>query len=293
LGDRVALEAPAKVNLFLRVLGPRPDGYHEIDTLLQSIDLADDVRVELGGEGIDLVVDGPWLGPPESNLAYRAAAAFREASGLEAGVRIDLAKRIPAGAGLGGGSSDAAAVLACMAALTGFGDRDALSALGAELGSDVPFFLCGSPLARGSGRGEVLEPLPSLPVAHVVVVTPPVHVVTAEAYTDLAESRRTEDPLARRAQTALPRDWGEVARVAVNDFEAVIAERHPEVRRSLDALVEAGARMVLLSGSGAGSFGVFDDASSAGAASAAISNELGWPAVATMTRSEIPHPHAL
>lgn len=294
MGDRVAINAPAKVNLFLRVLGPRPDGYHDIETLLQSIGLADEVRVELGGEGIDLVVDGPWLGQPEDNLAYRAAAAFRQMSGLEPGVRVELDKRIPAGAGLGGGSSDAAAVLACLAALTGFEDRDTLSALGAELGSDVPFFLCGSPLAQGSGRGELLEPLPALPVAHVVVVTPPVHVVTAEAYAALAESRRIEGALTKRATTtAVPHDWAGVARVAANDFQTVIAKRHPQIRRSLEALLEAGARLALLSGSGAGSFGVFEDASRARTAAATVSQQLGWPAVATMTLSEIPRPQVL
>jgi 4-diphosphocytidyl-2-C-methyl-D-erythritol kinase len=149
-GRSASLEAPGKVNLVLRVLGRRSDGYHEIATLFQAIDLCDNVRVSVDPDasGVDLALEGPDLGPLEENLAYRAAERFCDRYGVEAGVRIELLKRIPAGGGLGGGSSDAAAVLRLLSALTGHGEG--LQALAADLGSDVPFFVAGSATGRAS-----------------------------------------------------------------------------------------------------------------------------------------------
>ena len=133
MAKRLTVQAPAKVNLVLQVLGKRMDGYHDVRTVLQSVDLFDEVSVELGGTEIELAVDGPDLGPMEANLAYRAASAYRAAGGFVGGVRITLKKRIPAGAGLGGGSSDAAAVFACLSDLTAATGQDELHALAAEL----------------------------------------------------------------------------------------------------------------------------------------------------------------
>ena len=150
------LEAPAKVNLLLRVLGLRADGFHDLDTLFQAVGLCDEVVVALSGGGIELAVEGPDVGPVEENLAYRAAKAFLDAEGAAARVGVDilLRKRIPAGAGLGGGSSDAAAVLRCLDALRARPfPRSKLVRIGAALGSDVPFFLGDGALARGRGRG--------------------------------------------------------------------------------------------------------------------------------------------
>jgi 4-diphosphocytidyl-2-C-methyl-D-erythritol kinase len=280
---RAAVLAPAKVNLALHVLGRRPDGYHEIDTLFQAIDLYDEVEVELAGEGITVDVEGADLGPMEQNLAYRAAALFLAEIDSDVGVTVRLAKRIPHGAGLGGGSSDAAAVLRCLAALLGGVHPTRLHAMGAELGSDVPFFLGESPLARGTGRGEVLESLTALPAADVVLVSPPLHVATAEAYGALAVSRRGKVPVEDRTSPIGLASWHDLRSVARNDFEPVLAAAHPEIPRALAALRAAGASVAMMTGSGSTCFGVFGDAAAAGSAERALRSELDWPCTAVRT----------
>ena len=282
------VSAPAKVNLRLRVLGRRTDGYHDIDTLFQAIDLTDDVSVRLGGPGVRLDVAGADVGPPEGNLAYRAAARLMAEVGFDGGCDIRLVKRIPAGAGLGGGSSDGAAVLGCVARLRALAQGDArVARVAAELGSDVPFILEASPLAHGRGRGELLEPLEPLPAADLVLVSPSVHVSTAAAYEALSSSRRggpgTPEPEAHE-----PRSWAEVAALASNDFQPVIAAAHPEVRRALQALESAGASFALMSGSGSSVFGHFPDAANAEGVAARLTAELGWPCRAVRTLEVMP-----
>ena len=285
----VAVPAPAKVNLFLRVLERRPDGYHEIDTLFQAISLADEVHVELGGSGIRLEVDGPDLGPVVDNLAFRAAESLADAAGWTGGVRIGLAKRIPAGAGLGGGSSDAAAVLRALSTALDFGDRKRLLRIAAELGSDVPFFLGGSALARGGGRGEILDSLDALPAAELVVVSPPVHVSTAVAYRTLSERR---EPGVRRSPVRpldwAPDSWEEVTSVAWNDFQPLVCGTHPEVGRALEALETVGAGTALMSGSGSSVFGIFGGREEAEDAADRLRSTLGWPCVAARTLDDLP-----
>jgi 4-diphosphocytidyl-2-C-methyl-D-erythritol kinase len=292
---RARLLAPAKINLRLRVLGKRPDGYHDIDTLFQAIDLSDDLSVKLAGSGIHLDVDGPDLGPQHENLAYRAAERLSSTVGFDGGVRIRLTKRIPAGAGLGGGSSDGAAVLRCLAALL---DIDAatdarVTSVAAELGSDVPFFLGGSPLAHGTGRGEVLEPMRPLPSSDLVLISPPVHVSTADAYRALSAERRSRGleaaPTPRGAQEA-PRVWEDVAREACNDFQPVIAEINPEITRAVEFLEESGARWAMMSGSGSSVFGLFDSRKSAARAVKSLAATLGWPCRAQRTLESMPAP---
>jgi len=287
IGARVA--APAKVNLRLRVLGRRDDGYHDIDTLFQAIDLADDVTVRVGGAGIRLDVSGADVGPTEQNLAYRAAASFAAEFGFRSGVEVALTKRVPAGAGLGGGSSDAAAVLRGLAALAGVrADEPRLARAALALGSDVPFFLGPTPLAWGRGRGERLEFLRALPVADFVVVSPPVHVATASAYAALAAWGVGRAPTT--SDTPSPRGWEDVAQHAANDFQAVVAARHPEVTRALAALASAGAGFALMSGSGSSVFGKFPDAGAAARAAAELSERLGWPCRAVRTLAAMPAP---
>ncbi len=286
------VSAPAKVNLRLRVSSRRADGYHDIDTLFQAIDFGDDVEVRLGEAGIRLSVEGAELGPAHDNLAHRAAVRFAAETGHAARVDIQLTKRVPAGAGLGGGSSDAAAVLRCLAVLHGVDGADArLARAASALGSDVPFFLCGSPLARGRGRGEVLERLTPLPAIDLVLVTPPVHVATAEAYAALAGSRRGGAPVAERGAPAeTPRGWAEVAAQASNDFQPMIAAAHPEIRRALDALEVAGSSFALMSGSGSSVFGAFPERATAQQVAGALAAELGWPCRAVRTLEEMPAP---
>lgn len=289
------LAAPAKVNLRLKVLSRRPDGYHDIETLFQAIDLADEVAVELGGRGIELEVRGADLGPEKENLAYRAAARLREQTGLRQGLRVTLTKRIPVGAGLGGGSSDAAAVLRCAARLAGLAEGDPRARrVALELGSDVPFFLGSSPLAIGRGRGELLEPLAPLPPADLVVVSPELRVSTAAAYGWLDEARRESGAewAARsgHAPPPAPTTWREVAALAENDFEPIVGSLHAEVARALAALRAAGASLAMLSGSGASSFGLFEDRDQAVRVARELERELGWPCRAARTLATFPPP---
>ncbi len=294
----VAVAAPAKVNLFLRVRGRRPDGFHELETVFQAVSLADEVSVRLDGAGrrVALELDGPDLGPPEDNLAVRAARAFVERADLDAGVRVRLRKRIPAGGGLGGGSSDAAAVLSCLDRLSGGAlHRGALLEIAAGLGSDVPFFLGRSPLSAARGRGEELEPWTPLPPASVVFVLPPVHVATGPAYGALARAREEGSEPGTGGPPSLPAaygSWGDARSAAWNDFQDVVADAHPEVRRALEALDEAGGEAPLLSGSGAACFAFFPDSSSAGAAAEELERALGWPARAARTLERFPEPEA-
>ncbi len=287
--------APAKVNLWLRVLGRRPDGFHELDTLFQAVDLCDEVTVWRRDQaGVGLEVEGAEVGPARENLAYRAVLAFRDAAGPGAasgGVDILLRKRIPAGAGLGGGSSDAAAVLRCMNAVWGHLLAPAvLLELGASLGSDVAFFLGGSAVARGRGRGERLEPMPPLPEAHLVLVLPPAHVATGPAYGALARHRMAHGSGGGAVPPDATPSWRALAEWAVNDFELVVPPAHPPVAASLAALRAAGARPALLSGSGGACFGVFEDGGRASEAAARISEALGWPAVPVRTLARFPAP---
>lgn len=294
-----SVDAPAKVNLFLRILDKRADGFHEVETLFQAVSLSDEVRVTLGQVagapvGIELHVDGPDLGPAEANLAYRAAEAFLTLSGLSEAVRIDLVKRIPAGAGLGGGSSDAAAVLKCLAALTGHADADSLRAVAADLGSDVPFFLGSSALARGRGRGEVLTEVAPLPEASLVLALPDVHVATGGAYAALGASRAkgpgaVRDPGAR-TPADVPGSWDDVAVVAHNDFETLLASEHSDIADSLEGLRSRGARFALLSGSGAASFGLFGGDGEAGSAARWLEARYGFPFVGVRTLRTLPAP---
>ncbi len=293
----IRVTAPAKINLSLHVLGKRGDGFHEIRTVFQALDLGDEVEVGRGGEGIELQVLGPDLGPTEDNLAYRAADAFLRASGERRGARVVLKKRVPAGAGLGGGSSDAAAVLRALARESSLpADPALLMRIGATLGSDVPFFLGDSPLARALGRGEVLEPLPPLPEGHLVLALPPIHVATAEAYAALGRPSLTDrsgDPSQASEGgwvDTMPGTWDDVVGLLHNDFEVVVAGRYPEVRRSLDALREAGALGVSLSGSGAGCFGVFANRAEASDAADTLTLEVGWPFLAVRTLTRWPEP---
>lgn len=290
--NRVAeVEAPAKINLFLRVFDARPDGYHEIETLFQAIDLADRVRVELGGDAVELEVIGADLGPAQDNLAYRAATKLLGELGRTEGARITLEKQIPAGAGLGGGSSDAAAVLRCLAALCSIPlFEPSVRRIAGELGSDVPFFLGTSPLAVGRGRGEVLVPFARLPEASLVLVSPPVHVSTGWAYRALDEARRAAGSGGGPDMRGRPPSWRDVVAGAHNDFQEVVAATHPEIARALEALRAAGAKVALMSGSGSTSFGVFADPSSADWAAERLTGQLGWTCRAVRTLTELPTP---
>jgi 4-diphosphocytidyl-2-C-methyl-D-erythritol kinase len=256
----VTASAPAKLNLFLRVLAREADGYHGLETLFCLVSLADTLRVERReAAGVTIEVEGADVGPPEQNLAARAAAMVLEATGRPFGVHLTLTKRIPSQAGLGGGSSDAAAALLATNLLAnGAVPRHELLQFAARLGSDVPFFAAGSPLALAWGHGERLLHLPPLPAAPALLLTPPKGVGTAQAYAWVAEARQTAG---RRGAVALDLDalsrWGDIGRMAGNDFESPVFQRVPEIRAAFEALAGTRPLVCRMTGSGSTLFAIY------------------------------------
>jgi 4-diphosphocytidyl-2-C-methyl-D-erythritol kinase len=252
--------ALAKVNLFLRVLARSEDGYHGIETLLCLINLADSLGAERrDGRGVTIEVEGEDVGPAAENLAVRAAERVLEATGRKFGVHLTLVKRIPARAGFGGGSSDAAAALHLVNGLAGNAvPRHELLQFAAQLGSDVPFFVTGAPLALAWNRGERMIRLPPLPPSPALLVTPPIPIGTADAYGWLDRSRGHET---RRGAVALDLDalsrWGDVGRMAGNDFESPVFSRHPEIRAAFEALVATRPLVCRMTGSGSSIFAIY------------------------------------
>ena len=295
--DRLTLPAFAKINLGLRVLGRRPDGYHEIRTLFQTISLHDTLSFETAPGGrLELTCTDPSIPTDETNLVVRAAGALRERFGVTASARVRLEKVIPAGGGLGGGSSDAAVTLAALAVLWGVEtDAGELAEIGARLGADVPFFLTGG-TAAGKGTGADIQPLPDAPKMHLCVVTPGVHVSTAEAYKALGARALTKPDVA--ANLSVSRAEAEFSDsscdVWSNDFEAVVVRLYPEVGRAREALKQTGARRVMLSGSGSSVFGVFESEAEAGRARGALGGvESAWKVFACVTLSRAGYRAAL
>lgn len=285
--------APAKINLFLRVVGRRPDGYHELDSVFVPISLYDRLQIELRAAGRASVAlrceGGDALPTDDRNLAVRAAKAFMAEFGVNANVLIDLRKQIPAGAGLGGGSSDAAAVLRMMAALLRIEAGPKLAALALKLGADIPFFLHPVP-ARVGGIGELISPMPKFPNLAMVVAVPPFEVSTASIYQQLKpeqwSGKASESDLIAVSSGRISPE------LLVNDLEAVVTARHPEVARLKTMLMQTGARAASMSGSGAAVFGIFVSAKEAQNAVrelgrlmphiwTAVANSIGtqpWPA---------------
>lgn len=288
------LRAPAKVNLVLRVLEREASGYHQVETLLCGIALSDRLRVERRATpGVGLRVRSPWdVGPEEENLAVRAARTFlARVGGEEHGVDLRLEKEVPPGSGLGGGSSDAAAVLRAMNRLHGGPlASEELLRLGSLLGADVSFFLGSSPLALGRGRGERIRSLPPLPARPVLLAVPPFRVSTSEAYGRLARSRQEGGavPAGPILEVEHGESWERVAGAAENDFERIVFDLHPVLARVRDALAAAGAGPALLTGSGSALFGVFRDAGSLERARSSVRTGEGWSLVASRTLERWP-----
>lgn len=252
--DALSVAAHAKLNLFLRVLAREDSGYHGIETLFCLVSLADRLRVERrDGSGISLTVEGADCGPAEQNLAWRAAELVLAATGRRFGVHLTLTKAIPVQGGLGGGSSDAAAALVAVNQLAeGAVPRHELLQFAARLGSDVPFFLAGGPLALGWGHGERMLTLPPLPAAPGLLLIPPVGVSTPEAYRTVDAARQG---VGARGSVALDLEalasWGSIGRLAGNDFEFALFGKVPALRQAFEAL--AGTRPLLCRMSGSGS----------------------------------------
>lgn len=257
------LPAFAKINLGLRILGRRPDGYHEIRTVYQVISLADYLQVSLAvrpGE-IEVEADAADVPAGPANLVYKACDRWREARRTRRGIHVAIRKTIPAGSGLGGASSDAAAAIVALERLAG--DRLSLSArleIAAGLGSDVPFFLFGG-RALGCGRGEEVYPLPDLPARNCLVVFPGFPQSTREAY-DAVDSQLTAERSGRNIYSfgKWPHFPWEDWEAAENDFESVVFAKWPELSRLKRQLLRAGAEMASLTGSGTAVYAIFSSA---------------------------------
>ena len=268
MAESVRVEAPAKINIHLRVYGRRVDGYHGILSIFQAVSLSDLIVIRSLKEPDLLEIEGELGCPAERSTVYRAARAYRELTGSRTGLAISVEKRIPIGAGLGGGSSDAAATLAGLERLLARGlGRGELSRAAAGIGSDVPFFLEGG-AAIVSGRGEEISPIPARTDYRLVIVYPGVSVSTAEAYgildrerpDDSAEPDPSPGELAERYRGSLE-GWD-----FANSFEPVISSAHREIAAARDELMDLGASFAAMSGSGSAVYGVFGDEERAGEA---------------------------
>ena len=256
-----AWPAPAKLNLFLHITGRRPDGYHLLQTVFQFLEFGDELEFEVREDGQILRSEGPEEVPPESDLSMRAARLLQERSGTRLGAAIKLRKRLPLQAGLGGGSSDAATTLVALDRLWGTGlGRQRLTALGLELGADVPVFM-GGEAAWAEGIGEVLTPV-DLPEPWYVVVQPDCRVATREIFQAPELTRNSAPIKIARFRSGETR----------NDFEPVVRSRYPQVSEALDWL--GGHAPARLTGSGACVFAAFADEAGARRVYAALPQ--GW-----------------
>lgn len=281
---RISIRTPAKINLGLRITGRREDGYHLLESIFVPIDLYDEVEIELspGPDAIEFdLVENPVSELPPAlrivsagsdNLVVRAARAFREATGLTGRIRLALHKSIPAGAGLGGGSSDAGAVLRGLSSLAA--DRGVqvpmLADVALGLGADVPFFLAPTP-SLVTGIGELIEPIPGMRALHLVIANPGISVATADVFRvadELPDSLTT--PEAGSTMRAISRLNGEsdgwvhaLGDLVVNHLETAAIRICPSIERLLSRMKVAGAVAASMSGSGATVFGVFESAEQA------------------------------
>ena len=292
----LSLPSFAKINWRLHILGRRSDGYHEVRTLLQTISLHDDLHFELSDDGsISLSCDERDIPTDDQNLIVRAATTLKQRYNVEKGVRVRLEKRIPAKAGLGGASSNAAVSLLALTRLWNVkASTAALLEIGAVLGADVPFFLLGG-CALATGIGATVSAIQEDGDAcHLVVIAPNVSISTAKAYAAFSSAALTtsdKEPILSssrdEAKMAHSQPWPREDSLQ-NDFESVIFDIEPEIRRTKEALLQAGALGALLAGSGSSVFGIFADREDQQRAVNEIKLEVGWrifPCV-TVSRNE-------
>jgi 4-diphosphocytidyl-2-C-methyl-D-erythritol kinase len=286
--ESFTLPSFAKINLALHVLGRRPDGYHELYTVFQTISLQDRLTFSHSADDrISLTCDNQGIPVDKDNLIMRAAKSLRERFDVKSGMSIHLEKRIPWSAGLGGGSSNAAIALLGLAKLWEIDiTKHDLEQIGATIGADVPFFFTGG-TALGTGLGTMISPLADAPPAYLVVVKPDVEVSTAKAYESLnlpALTKTECDTIL--SSSCLSTDFSDLLYTGLkNDFESVIFGLYPEIMRARDGLLNQGARNALLAGSGASVFGVFDSVDAQESAEAVLQRQEGWRAIKCATLS--------
>ena len=291
----VRVAAHAKLNLFLRILARDSSGYHQIETAFALLELADELEVRRVAAGVTLEVEGADLGPVEDNLAVRAARAVLEATGNRFGVALRLTKRIPVRAGLGGGSSNAAAALHAVNVLAGNAvPRHELLQLAARLGADVTFCASGAPLALAWSRGERLFRLPAPPAAPALVAVPAASVATPDAYRwwdDANPTPVTRGPVALDAEAFAT--WGSIGRLGGNDFESPVFAMHAELRALYERLAGTGPVWVRLCGSGSAVAAVYKKERERDDAAARI-GERQLQLIRTATRADVaPAPQPL
>jgi 4-diphosphocytidyl-2-C-methyl-D-erythritol kinase len=290
--SQLTVFSPAKINVYLRILGKRPDGYHNLETVMLPLDFGDQITLQPQDKGITLKCDNPSLPTDDTNLAVRAAKLLAARSGVERGVKMVLEKRAPLAAGLGGGSSNAAAVLLGLDRLWGLqADAKLLHELAASMGSDINFFLGGG-AASCHGRGEQVEPVPCNLSAAVLLINPGFGISTKWAYESWAKAaagltaRPPEVSLLLRALA--DDDLKDVSRGLFNSLEAPSVGKFPVLRLLKDAMLKHGAAGALMSGSGATVFGLFQDAKAAEQCAAQVREDFGpsmWTKVTRFARS--------
>ena len=273
----VTVHAPAKVNLILRILDRRPDGYHNLWSIMHTVALEDAVTMRASSQrGIRLACNVGGLSVDHTNLVWRAASAVLDRAQLSVGVDIELYKRVPMGAGLGGGSSDAAATILGLNQSLQLGwSREKMAEVGQALGSDVAFFLF-APSAIVSGRGESVRPVTIEGGRWIVLVKPTFGIETKWAYQELAATRAAVRQLSADHGELDRRDrltWGQVAASVENDFEIPVFTKHPQLGEIKRFLLKRGAQFALLSGSGATVFGLFEEESTARRAGAELAQD--------------------
>lgn len=271
----VTLLAPAKINLFLQVFGRRPDNYHDIHSLMQAVDLYDSITVSATSSGISLACDDAGLPTDSANLAWKAAKLIFDKTGLKGGANIDLTKRIPIGAGLGGGSSDAATVMKAVNQLYDLRiPPGQLAAWSAELGSDIPFFFS-TGTALVSGRGEIVESADLFTGYFVLLIIPDFAVSTKDAYQGLRlflTNISIKGDIDTKASGA---DFFKTLYRIGNDFQAMVVNSHTEMETCMEVLRRGGAGYVALSGSGSAFYGLFEQQPDTGLMTA-VSSQFGW-----------------
>jgi 4-diphosphocytidyl-2-C-methyl-D-erythritol kinase len=287
----ITVHAPAKVNLILRILDRRADGYHNLWSIMHTVALEDDVRIRATSSqnGIRLICDMAGLSVDHTNLVWKAASAVLRQAGLSVGVEVELRKRVPMGAGLGGGSSDAAATIFGLNQMLKLGWSAAqMGEVGQGLGSDVPFFLF-APSAVVTGRGEAVKSVTIDDRRWIVLVKPAFGIETKWAYQELAATRSEVRPLST-AQKAMDRGdrvtWSQLDAAAENDFESPVFARYPLLQQIKRTLQELGAQLALLSGSGATVFGLFSEESAARRAGAQLAQDKALTIFVVPTCSE-------
>lgn len=257
-GNKGTVKGYAKVNLTLDVLSKRPDGYHDISTIMRTVDIFDTVEISLTDEGIELSTSLDFLPTDEKNIAYRAAQAIFSETGIQKGAKIHITKNIPCGAGMGGGSADGAAVLVLLNKLLGSPvSTKRLLEIGAKIGADVPFcIMCGTYLAEGIG--EVLSEVSAKGNIPVVVVKPEVSISTPLMYKKLDEREILKRPDTKGMIKVLEKGNTEkIAELLYNVMEEAAIEEHPIISEIKESLIKKGAINAIMTGSGSAVFGIF------------------------------------